>query len=123
MSPRKPKKGKGKAKPEKAKKPGLPKRALLVGKVRIGEDAFKDLFKGRKVGDFSISEDSHDEQVQGFLLEMSEKAPKYVERGAFIVQGKDGRWKVNVFGGDDFEHVLGDVIRVALLGLAQGAEE
>jgi hypothetical protein len=113
MAERKPRKGKGRA----------GRKALMVGKVRITREMFKGLFKGRKAGEFSIAEDSQDEQVQGFLHEMSEKAPRYVERGAFIVQGRDGRWKVNVFGGDDFRGVLADVIRVALLGLMQGAED
>ena len=82
-----------------------------------------DLFNGRKAGTFSIKEDSMDEQMQGFLAEFTERAPKYVEQGAFIVQGKDGRWKVMVFGGTDFEDVMGKVLRVGILGLAQGAEE
>ncbi len=82
-----------------------------------------DLFKGRKAGSFSLKEESVDEQMQGFLAEFSERAPGYVEQGAFIVQGKDGRWKVVVFGGTDFEDVMGKVLRVGILGLAQGAEE
>lgn len=82
-----------------------------------------DLFKGRKAGGFSIKEDSEDEQVQGFLAEMCQRSPAYLEQGAFIVQGKDGRWKVVVFGGTDFEDVMGKVMRVGILGMAQGPEE
>lgn len=82
-----------------------------------------DLFKDREAGGFSISEDSQDEQVQGFLADMCRRAPGYLEQGAFVVQGKDGRWKVVVFGGTDFEDVLGKVLRVGILGMAQGPEE
>lgn len=111
--------GKGKGRRKKAG----PRKALMVGRVRITKAAFQELFKGRKAGEFSIAEDSQDEQVQGFLMEMTDKAPKYLERGAFIVQGRDGRWKVNVFGGEDFKAVLSDVIRVSLLGMMQGVQE
>jgi hypothetical protein len=82
-----------------------------------------DLFNGRKAGDFSIKEESQDEQVQGFLADMCRRAPGYLEQGAFVVQGKDGRWKVVVFGGSTFDDVLGKVLRVGILGMAQGPEE
>ena len=113
MAKKKPAKGKAKAKRRKPKKD--------IFDVAI----FKtdDLFKGRKAGAFSIFEDSQDEQVQGFLADMCRRAPGYLEQGAFIVQGKDGRWKVVVFGGTNFEDVMGKVMRVGILGLAQGAEE
>jgi hypothetical protein len=124
-------------KPDKARKPKKKKAKPVKPKARVkakarrrkpdGLDvaAFRvdDLFKGRKAGSFSLKEESVDEQMQGFLAEFSEKAPGYVEQGAFIVQGKDGRWKVVVFGGTDFEDVMGKVLRVGILGLAQGAEE
>ena len=113
--PNKPKKGKpAKGKAARRRKP----EGLDVAVFRTD-----DLFNGRKAGTFSIKEDSMDEQMQGFLAEFTERAPKYVEQGAFIVQGKDGRWKVMVFGGTDFEDVMGKVLRVGILGLAQGAEE
>jgi hypothetical protein len=116
-------------KPKKAKatgKPAKPKTRARRRKDDVMDVAVfrtDDLFKGRKAGDFSISEDSQDEQVQGFLAEFSSRAPNYVEQGAFIVQGKDGRWKVVVFGGTNFEDVMGKVLRVGILGLAQGAED
>lgn len=113
MAKKKAGKGKAKAKGRKPKKDGLD-----VAVFRTD-----DLFKGRKSGDFSIKEDSQDEQVQGFLADMCRRAPAYLEQGAFIVQGKDGRWKVVVFGGTDFEDVMGKVMRVGILGLAQGAED
>lgn len=113
MAKKKP--GKGKAK-GKARKPS--KDVLDVAVFRTD-----DLFKGRKAGEFSIKEDSQDEQVQGFLADMCSRAPAYLEQGAFIVQGKDGRWKVVVFGGTNFEDVMGKVMRVGILGFAQGAEE
>jgi hypothetical protein len=106
-------KAKVKAKARRRKPDGLDVAAFRVD----------DLFKGRKAGSFSLKEESSDEQMQGFLAEFSEKAPGYVEQGAFIVQGKDGRWKVVVFGGTNFENVMGKVLRVGILGLAQGAEE
>jgi hypothetical protein len=115
---KKPKKGKGKAVKPKAKARRRKADALDVAVFRTD-----DLFKGRKAGEFSISEDSQDEQVQGFLADMCGKAPAYLEQGAFIVQGKDGRWKVVVFGGTNFEDVMGKVMRVGILGLAQGAED
>lgn len=109
------KKAKGKVKPKgKARK----RKGTEISVFRTD-----DLFKGRKAGDFSISEDSADEQVQGFLAEMCQRSPAYLEQGAFIVQGKDGRWKVVVFGGTDFEDVIGKVMRVGILGMAQGPEE
>ena len=112
------KKGKGKpAKPKTRAKRRKPD-GLDVAVFRTD-----DLFKGRKAGSFSLSEESSDEQMQGFLAEFSERAPGYVEQGAFIVQGKDGRWKVVVFGGTDFEDVMGKVLRVGILGLAQGTED
>jgi hypothetical protein len=111
---------KKKAKPVKAKAKARRRKpdGLDVAAFRVD-----DLFKGRKAGSFSLKEESSDEQMQGFLAEFSEKAPGYVEQGAFIVQGKDGRWKVVVFGGTNFENVMGKVLRVGILGLAQGAEE
>jgi hypothetical protein len=112
------KKAKGKPAKPKAKAKRRKKDALAVAVFRTD-----DLFKGRKAGSFSLSEESVDEQMQGFLAEFSERAPGYVEQGAFIVQGKDGRWKVVVFGGTNFEDVMGKVLRVGILGLAQGAEE
>ena len=115
MKPKKKRVQKAKAK-AKRRKPG--KDTLDVAAFRMD-----DLFKGRQSGDFSIKEDSHDEQVQGFLADMCRKAPGYLEQGAFVVQGKDGRWKVVVFGGTDFEDVLGKVLRVGILGMAQGPEE
>jgi hypothetical protein len=111
------KKAKGKPVKPKAKARRRKADALDVAVFRTD-----DLFKGRKAGSFSLSEESVDEQMQGFLAEFSERAPGYVEQGAFIVQGKDGRWKVVVFGGTDFEDVMGKVLRVGILGLAQGAE-
>lgn len=113
MAKKKPGKRKGKAKGRKPKGEGLD-----VSVFRTD-----DLFKGRKSGEFSIMEDSQDEQVQGFLADMCRRAPGYLEQGAFIVQGKDGRWKVVVFGGTDFEDVMGKVMRVGILGFAQGADE
>lgn len=95
-------------------------RVDLMDVLVLGADS---LFKGRKSGDFSISEDSTDEQMQGFLSDFCARAPSYVEQGAFIMQGKDGRWKVVVFGGSDFEDVMGKVIRIGILGLAQGHED
>lgn len=115
MARKKPVKGKGKKK-AKGRKPKAD--GLDVAVFRTD-----DLFKGRKAGEFSISEDSQDEQVQGFLADMCGKAPAYLEQGAFIVQGKDGRWKVVVFGGTNFEDVMGKVMRVGILGLAQGADD
>jgi hypothetical protein len=112
------KKAKGKASKPKARAKRRKPDGLDVAAFRVD-----DLFKGRKAGSFSLSEESVDEQMQGFLAEFSERAPKYVEQGAFIVQGKDSRWKVVVFGGTDFEDVMGKVLRVGILGLAQGAEE
>lgn len=106
-------KGRGKAKA---------KRRVKRAKLDVQVFRLDDLFKGRKAGEFSIKEDSEDEQVQGFLADMAERAPEYLEQGAFIVQGKDGRWKVTVFGGTDFEDVLGKVLRVGILGMAQGPE-
>lgn len=82
-----------------------------------------DLFNGRQAGDFSIKEESQDEQVQGFLADMCLRAPAYLSQGAFVVQGKDSRWKVVVFGGTSFEDVMGKVLRVGILGMAQGPEE
>jgi hypothetical protein len=118
MAKKKPKKAKGKPVKPKAKAKRRKKDALDVAVFRTD-----DLFKGRKAGSFSLSEESSDEQMQGFLAEFSERAPGYVEQGAFIVQGKDGRWKVVVFGGTDFEDVMGKVLRVGILGLAQGTED
>lgn len=113
---------KAKGKPVKAKPKAKAKRRK-ADELDVAVFRTDDLFKGRKAGSFSLSEESHDEQMQGFLAEFSEKAPGYVEQGAFIVQGKDGRWKVVVFGGTNFEDVMGKVLRVGILGLAQGAEE
>ena len=124
-------------KPDKARKPKKKAKRVLKPKAKakvqrrspkkdtLDVAAFRmdDLFKGRQAGEFSIKEDSHDEQVQGFLADMCRKAPAYLEQGAFVVQGKDGRWKVVVFGGTDFEDVLGKVLRVGILGMAQGPEE
>lgn len=118
MKGKKPKKGKKTNGKPKAKARHRKADALDVAVFRTD-----DLFNGRKAGSFSLNEESVDEQMQGFLAEFSERAPKYVEQGAFIVQGKDSRWKVVVFGGTDFEDVMGKVLRVGILGLAQGAEE
>jgi hypothetical protein len=116
------KKAKGKVKPVKPKAKTKAKRRK-TDELDVAVFRTDDLFKGRKAGSFSLKEESVDEQMQGFLAEFSERAPGYVEQGAFIVQGKDGRWKVVVFGGTDFEDVMGKVLRVGILGLAQGAEE
>ena len=110
---------KAKAKPKSKVKRRKPKKdSLDVAAFRMD-----DLFNGRQAGDFSIKEESQDEQVQGFLADMCRKAPGYLEQGAFVVQGKDGRWKVVVFGGSTFDDVLGKVLRVGILGMAQGPEE
>lgn len=109
--------GKGKAKPR------ARRRRVKADALDVAIFKTDDLFNGRKAGAFSIREDSQDEQVQGFLADMCSKAPAYLEQGAFVVQGKDGRWKVVVFGGTNFEDVMGKVLRVGILGLAQGAEE
>jgi len=108
---------------KKAKKAKVKRRKPKKDVIDVAAFRMDDLFNGRKAGDFSIKEESQDEQMQGFLADMCRKAPGYLDQGAFVVQGKDGRWKVVVFGGTDFEDVLGKVLRVGILGMAQGPEE
>lgn len=110
-------------KPKKKVKAKAKRRGQKVAHLDVEVFRMDDLFKDRKAGGFSISEDSHDEQVQGFLADMCRRAPGYLEQGAFVVQGKDGRWKVVVFGGTSFGDVMGKVLRVGILGMAQGPEE
>lgn len=112
---KKAKKGRGKAgRVKKGPKGQKVPNGVVLG-VRVD-----DLFKGRGKGDFTIAEDSWDDQAQGFLAEFHERAPAYFESGVFVCQGRDGRWKVNVFGVKDFNEVMGNAIRVALLAFAQG---
>ena len=113
MKPKKKRDQKAKVKPKRSKADALDFSVFRTD----------DLFNGRQVSDFSIKEESQDEQVQGFLADMCRRAPGYLNKGAFVVQGKDGRWKIVVFGGTNFEDVMGKVLRVGILGLAQGPEE
>ena len=100
-----------KKKAKKVVKPKAKRRVQKVAPLDVAVFRMDDLFKDREAGGFSISEDSQDEQVQGFLADMCRRAPGYLEQGAFVVQGKDGRWKVVVFGGTSFGDVMGKVLR------------
>lgn len=80
------KKAKGKVKPKgKARK----RKGTEISVFRTD-----DLFKGRKAGDFSISEDSADEQVQGFLAEMCQRSPRIWSKARSSCRGRTGggRW-------------------------------
>lgn len=114
---------KAKVKPKAKPKARVKRRKPKKDVIDVAAFRMDDLFNGRKAGDFSIKEESQDEQVQGFLADMCLRAPAYLSQGAFVVQGKDSRWKVVVFGGTSFEDVMGKVLRVGILGMAQGPEE